>query len=61
MGVRSIIRAQLDLLWDPGSELFDVHAHTGADIDCTVRSVDETLGMDDALQRVSAGQASALP
>ena len=41
MSLRSIIRAQLDGL---GRELpgpFDVHAHTGADIDGTVRSSEE--------------------
>jgi predicted TIM-barrel fold metal-dependent hydrolase len=41
VSVRSIIRAQLDELavWVPAP--FDVHAHTGADIDGTVRSSEE--------------------
>ena len=41
MSVRSIIRAQLDELTCGIPAPFDVHAHTGADIDGTVRSSEE--------------------
>ena len=41
MSVRSIVRAQLDELCGGLPGPFDAHAHTGADIDGTVRSSEE--------------------
>lgn len=43
MSLRAAVRAELDAL-GPGSAPFDVHAHTGTDVDGTSRTSEEHLG-----------------
>ena len=47
--VREAIRAELDALGAAGLRPFDVHAHTGADVDGTRRSAEEHLSEIEAL------------
>jgi predicted TIM-barrel fold metal-dependent hydrolase len=43
MSVADLVQAQLDQFWDGRPGPFDVHAHTGTDIDGTVRTSDQHL------------------
>ena len=50
MSISDLVQTQLGLFWDGRPEPFDVHAHTGRDIDGTVRTSDQHLTDLAALQ-----------